>query len=487
MRRRWNNNSPQSDGKSVQKTPAIQSPKNSLLRALPGVDRLLRMEQTSDLIAEFGHPMVTESFRAVLEQARIDLLEGRLGHVPDETTLLETARASLADQLKPSLRQVINASGVIIHTNLGRAPLSNESRAAVELVSAAYSNLEYDLAEGSRGSRTVHAEKLITRLTGAEAALVVNNNAAAVLLILTALCRGKEVIVSRGQLVEIGGGFRIPDVLAQSGAHLVEVGTTNRTHLSDYANAVSDNTAAILVTHDSNFKIIGFTSQPAMSELADLAREHQLLLLFDQGSGVMLDVVPFGLEPEMTPIDGLRAGCDVVAFSGDKMLGGPQAGIIIGKQAHMERLKRHPLARAVRADKLCLAALSATLAPYLTNQAIEKIPVWRMIARTINDLAIEADSWVARLREHGVSAFTLSGESRIGGGSLPGATLPTRLVAIHHPKMSADSLAATLRAAPIPVIGRIQEGYLLFDPRTVLSEQASYLLDAVIRTHVSLE
>jgi L-seryl-tRNA(Ser) seleniumtransferase len=471
----------------VQKTPAIHSPKNSLLRALPGVDRLLRMEQTLDLIDEFGHLLVAESFRAILEQTRIDLMDGRLGRVPDETTLLEAARASLADQLKPSLRPVINASGVIIHTNLGRAPLSNESRAAVELVSAAYSNLEYDLAEGSRGSRTVHAEKLITRLTGAEAALVVNNNAAAVLLILTALCPGKEVIVSRGQLVEIGGGFRIPDVLAQSGAHLVEVGTTNRTHLADYANAVSDDTAAILVTHDSNFKIIGFTSQPALSELADLAREHQLLLLFDQGSGVMLDVAPFGLEPDMTPIDGLRAGCDVVAFSGDKMLGGPQAGIIIGKQTHIERLKRHPLARAVRADKLCLASLSATLTPYLTNQALEKIPVWRMIARTIEEIVIEADSWVSRLREHDINAFTLSGESRIGGGSLPGATLPTRLVAIDQPNMSAASLAATLRAAPIPVIGRIQDGYLLLDPRTVLPEQVNHLLDAVIRTHGALE
>jgi L-seryl-tRNA(Ser) seleniumtransferase len=471
----------------VQKTPAIHSPKNSLLRALPGVDRLLRMEQTLDLIDEFGHLLVAESFRAILEQTRIDLMDGRLGRVPDETTLLEAARASLADQLKPSLRPVINASGVIIHTNLGRAPLSNESRAAVELVSAAYSNLEYDLAEGSRGSRTVHAEKLITRLTGAEAALVVNNNAAAVLLILTALCPGKEVIVSRGQLVEIGGGFRIPDVLAQSGAHLVEVGTTNRTHLADYANAVSDDTAAILVTHDSNFKIIGFTSQPALSELADLAREHQLLLLFDQGSGVMLDVAPFGLEPDMTPIDGLRAGCDVVAFSGDKMLGGPQAGIIIGKQTHIERLKRHPLARAVRADKLCLASLSATLTPYLTNQALEKIPVWRMIARTIEEIVIEADSWVSRLREHDINAFTLSGESRIGGGSLPGATLPTRLVAIDQPNMSAASLAATLRTAPIPVIGRIQDGYLLLDPRTVLPEQVNHLLDAVIRTHGALE
>jgi L-seryl-tRNA(Ser) seleniumtransferase len=481
MQRRWSSNSPQSDGSSVQKTTALQPTNKSLLRGLPGVDRLLRLEQAKDLIAQFGHTLVAESFREILEQTRLHLIEGRLEHVPDDESLLEAARASLADQLTPSLQPVINATGVIIHTNLGRAPLGSESRAAVNSVSAAYSNLEYELAEGSRGSRTVHAEKLITRLTGAEAALVVNNNAAAVLLMLTTLCRGKEVIISRGQLVEIGGGFRIPDVLAQSGAHLVEVGTTNRTHLSDYANAVSDNTAAILVTHYSNYKIVGFTSQPAMDDLANLAREHRFLLLFDQGSGVMLDVSPFGLEPEMTPIDGLRAGCDVVAFSGDKMLGGPQAGIIIGNQAHIERLKRHPFARAVRADKMCLAALSATLTPYLTNQAMEKIPVWRMISRAIEDITVEADSWVARLGNHGIHAFARPGESRIGGGSLPGSTLPTRLVAIDHPDMNADSLAVTLRTGPVPVIGRIQEGHLLLDPRTVLPEQVNDLIVAVIR------
>jgi L-seryl-tRNA(Ser) seleniumtransferase len=315
-------------------------------------------------------------------------------------------------------------------------------------------------------------------LTGTEAALVVNNNAAAVLLMLSALCQGKEVITSRGQLVEIGGGFRIPDVLAQSGAHMVEVGTTNRTHLHDYAEAINDQTAAILVTHHSNYKIVGFTTEPLLAELAKLAHEHHLLLLYDQGSGALQDVTPYGLSHEPMVQEGIEAGCDVVAFSGDKLLGGPQAGILCGRADLLAQLKRHPLARAMRADKLCLAALAATLVHYLKDEATATIPVWQMLAKTVEDLHCLAQEWALHLRKQGVMATVVDGESQVGGGSLPGTSLATKLVAVEH--QAVDDLAAALRTAVVPVIGRIQDGQLLIDPRTVLPEQDKVLLSTLI-------
>jgi L-seryl-tRNA(Ser) seleniumtransferase len=299
-----------------------------------------------------------------------------------------------------------------------------------------------------------------------------------VLLMLTALCRGREVIISRGQLVEIGGGFRVPDVMAQSGAQLVEVGTTNRTHLRDYAAAVTERTAAVLVAHHSNFKIVGFTSEPSLAELAELAQAHGLLLLYDQGSGAMLDTGAFGLDPEPTAPDSLQAGVDVIAFSGDKLLGGPQAGILCGRRELIDTLARHPLARAVRADKLCLAALTATLNHYLTGRALDEIPVWRMIARPLETIEAQAGAWAARLQESGVRASVVEGQSTIGGGSLPGATLPTWLVAVSH--TVPDALAAALRAHQPPVIARIGDGRLLLDPRTVLAGQEEELIRGVI-------
>jgi len=320
---------------------------------------------------------------------------------------------------------------------------------------------------------------MLTQLTGADAALPVNNNAAAVLLMLSALCQDKEVIISRGQLVEIGGGFRVPDVMAQSGAKLVEVGTTNRTHLKDYANAITENTGAILVAHHSNFKIIGFTTEPTLAELAELAHARHLPLLYDQGSGALLDTAEFGLAPEPTVLDGLQAGCDVVAFSGDKLLGGPQAGILCGRAELMNVIKKHPLARAVRADKMALAALSATLTHYLKDEALEEIPVWRMISRSLTTISETADTWAAQLQEQGIAAQTIAGESTVGGGSLPGTTLPTRLVAITYPDV--EALAAALRQNDPPIIGRIQDGRFLIDPRTVLAEQAQPLVSAIIK------
>lgn len=459
-----------------------QEEKQKLLRELPSIDRLLQMPPVQELIAAYGRSLTTGALRHSLDTYRQTILNGNSRPVDDES-LVRSAQTWLAEMLAPTIRPVINATGVIVHTNLGRAPLSQAAMAAVQSVSTGYSTLEFDLASGKRGSRAIHAENLITQITGAEATTAVNNNAAAVLLMLMTLCQSKEVVISRGQLVEIGGGFRVPDVMAQSGAKLVEVGTTNRTHLRDYEDAINENTAAILVAHHSNYKIIGFTTEPALAELAELAHRHDILLLYDQGSGALLDTAPYGLEPEPTVLDGLAAGCDVVCFSGDKLLGGPQAGILCGREALIGRIKRYPLARAVRADKMALAALAATLAHYVTDQALTAIPVWRMIARPVMEIEADAVAWVNRLQAAGIEAQVMDGRSTVGGGSLPGTSLPTRLVAIQQP--NAEQLAADLRRQELPVIGRIQDDLFLLDPRTVLPEQAEYLLKAV--THLCVK
>jgi L-seryl-tRNA(Ser) seleniumtransferase len=459
-----------------------QEETQKLLRELPSVDRLLNTSMAVDMLLAYGRALTVESLRQSVEEARSSILAGQAIYAPMNAVLVDNARLWLESYLAPTLQPVINGTGVIVHTNLGRAPLSTAARQAIEDAARGYSTLEYDLASGQRGSRAVHAEQLLTRLTGAEAALVVNNNAAAVLLLLTALCQGKEVIISRGQLVEIGGGFRIPDVMVQSGAKLVEVGTTNRTHLRDYEQAITENTAAIMVAHYSNYKIIGFSSEPTLAELAELAHEHHIPLLYDQGSGALLDSSPYGLEPEPTVLDGLAAGADLVAFSGDKLLGGPQAGILVGQQGLVSQLKRHPLARAVRADKLCLAGLSATLTHYLTENALDEVPVWRMIARSVEAIASEADTWAARLQEFGIGATVVDGRSTVGGGSLPGTSLPSRLVAVAHTNV--DKLAAQLRQEKVPVIGRIQDGRFLIDPRTVLPEQVEMLLQSLVNCAV---
>ncbi len=459
------------------------------LRQLPAVDRLLQAEAAQALAAEYGHALTVVALRQAVAQLRQSLLAEQQPPAAAEPALqqqalqqqaLAWAASWLEDLVAPTLPPVINATGVIVHTNLGRAPLSAAAQAAVAQAAAGYSALEYDLPAGERGSRSHHAQSLLTRLTGAAAAFVVNNNAAAVLLMLTALCQGREVIISRGQLVEIGGGFRVPDVMAQSGARLVEVGTTNRTHLHDYARAITPDTAAIFVAHHANFKMIGFTGAPSLGSLAALAREHGLLLLYDQGSGALLDTAAYGLDPEPLVQDALAAGADLVAFSGDKLLGGPQAGILAGSRQLVGAVARHPLARAMRPDKLCLAALSATLVPYLTGRAPEHIPVWRMIARPAPELAATAESWAAALRDAGLAATVQPGESTVGGGSLPGATLPTTLVAVDHPAPHQLAAALRTRAQP-PVIARVAGDRLLLDPRTVLPGEEAPLLAALRR------
>jgi L-seryl-tRNA(Ser) seleniumtransferase len=452
--------------------------KQTLLRQLPSVDNLLQQPQTQELLVDFGRPLTLEALRHMLEISREELLSGVIEQPPSAQQLIGDAGVHLVTMLAPTLYPVVNATGVIIHTNLGRAPLSQAALAAINNVAPTYSTLEYDPGAGERGSRTVHAEQYLKRITGAEAALVVNNNAAAVLLMLTALCRDQEVIISRGQLVEIGGGFRVPDVMAQSGAKLVEVGTTNRTHLRDYEKAISAETAAIMVAHPSNYRVIGFTSEPSLAELAELAEANSIPLLYDQGSGALLDVTPYGLQAEPVVQDELAAGADVIAFSGDKLLGGPQAGILCGREDLIDQLKQHPLARAIRADKLCLSALTATLSHYIKGEALREIPVWRMIARALQDINTEATTWATRLREHGIEATVIDGFSRVGGGSLPGTTLPTKLVAITNE--NAESVAARLRQASPPVIGRIQEDRLLLDPRTILPHQGDAMMRSLL-------
>jgi len=357
-------------------------------RALPSVDRLLADERLSPL-GEGERPVITELARQALETARTAVAAGR--PAPTEDQLVESVLGLAEVVLRPSLRPVINATGVIIHTNLGRAPLSEDAIAAMVAVSGGYSNLEFDLEAGERGSRFVHLEPLLRQLTGADAAMAVNNNASALLLALSSLARDREVIVSRGQAVEIGGGFRIPDVMRQSGARLVEVGTTNRTYLRDYEAALTPDTVAIMRVHASNFRIVGFTETPAINDLARLAHEHGLLLLDDLGSGCILDTTQFGLAPEPTVQESMAAAVDLAMFSGDKLLGGPQAGVIIGRRELVERLHRHPLARAVRMDKASIAALTATLLHYLRGEALEKLPVWRMIAAPLAEVGWPLD------------------------------------------------------------------------------------------------
>jgi L-seryl-tRNA(Ser) seleniumtransferase len=442
-------------------------------RDLPSIDALLRDSAAKALVNAYGRPLTIEALRSQLDRAR-EIIQGG-GEAPDAATLLNRSQQALEAWIAPTLRPVINATGVIIHTNLGRAPLSAAARQAMLEAAQGYSTLEYDLARGERGKRDVHAESLLVRLTGAEAALVVNNNAAAVLLALTALAQGKQVLVSRSQLIEIGGGFRVPDVMKQSGAELFEVGTTNRTHLHDFEQAVHDETGMILHAHHSNFRIIGFTTEPNLQQLVGLAEEHDLPILADLGSGALLDTSDYGLGHEPTVQETLQTGVTLVAFSGDKLLGGPQAGILLGERPVVERLKSHPLARALRPDKLCLAALSATLTHYLKNEAEREIPVWRMIAASPEDLERRARGWADRFD----MAQVLEGRSTVGGGSLPEETLPTTLVSLTVPHPNAST--ARLRGLNPPIIARIEQDKVVLDPRTVLPDQEQDLLHGIER------
>lgn len=441
------------------------------LRNLPSVDKLLQSDTAAVLIAEYGRPLTVEALRFTLSDVRKGHAEKK--SIPDEKEILERSSILLAEWTAPTLVPVINATGVVLHTNLGRAPLSSLDFESIQQISTWYSNLEYDLDKGRRGSRTIHAEELLKRITGAESALVVNNNAGAVLLVLSALARRRRVIISRTQLVEIGGGFRVPDVMKQSGARLHEIGTTNRVHLYDYETALQEPAGLVLLAHHSNFKIVGFTMEPDAEEIIRMAHQYEVPVVNDLGSGVLLNTEKFGLSHEPTIQEALQAGADVVCVSGDKLLGGPQAGIIIGKEAYLKKIKKHPLARALRADKLCLSYLTATLLHYLRDEAVEKIPVWRMISADLEEMKKRAEHW----REVIGTGQVVPGKSTVGGGSLPGETLPTSLLSVQV--KNPDLLLKKLRLQKPPVIARISDNEIVFDPRTVLPEQEDALLAAL--------
>jgi L-seryl-tRNA(Ser) seleniumtransferase len=443
------------------------------LRGLPSVDAVLRAAPRS-LVSTGRRPRFVAAVRETLAAARRDASGGR--GLPDTEAIVREARERLERAERPTLVPVINATGVILHTNLGRAALAPEAVDAIRRAAGAVS-VEYDLEEGRRGERHVHARRLLAELSGAQDALVANNNAAAVLLALAALAKGKEVLVARGELIEIGGSFRIPDVLRQSGAKLVEVGTTNRTYLRDYAEAITPRTAVILRAHASNFRVVGFTHAASDRELAALARERGLTLLHDLGSGTFLDTARFGLAHEQTVAEAVAAGADIVTFSGDKLLGGPQAGLAVGRTELIDRLRRHPFMRAVRPDKLTLAALVATLELYRDGRATERVPVWRMIAARPAALARRAKAIASALTAAGAEARAVSTESTIGGGSLPEETQPSRGVALIAKRP--QELARALRRAQTPVIGRIVEDDVVLDLRSVLPEDDERLLRAV--------
>ena len=428
--------------------------------------------------AQFGRAALVDALRAEAEALRGRVASGE--QAPDDIAgfIERSVPARIAALGAPSLRAVINATGVILHTNLGRAPLG---RAALERVAelGGYSNLEYDLESGARGRRDVHAEALLRRLTGAAAAVVVNNNAAATLLTLAAVAAGREVIVSRGELVEIGGAFRVPDVMAQSGAVLREVGTTNRTRAADYAAAISDRTAALLRVHPSNFRIEGFTERPGLDDLVALARRFNVPLIEDIGSGWLGPLpVPPALRDEPAPRASIASGVDIVLFSGDKLLGGPQAGIIAGSTPLVDAIRRHPLMRALRVDKMTYAALEATLQEYAAGRAHDTVPAARMLAVDLAEIRRRADTLLGGLRGN-LTGELIQGESTVGGGSAPGSALPTVLVALTHRAMTVSELEVRLRQSNPPVIARIQDQRVVLDVRTVLPEQDDPLLQAV--------
>ena len=451
----------------------------SIFRHLPSVDRVLSDERVSQLEKTYPHTLLLNLVRQYLEQERVSIASGR--PCPSIDEIVESICAQVGALAKSSLRPLVNATGVILHTNLGRALLSKDAVEAMDATAKSYCNLEFDLDSGRRGSRNIHIEPLLCQLTGAEAALVVNNNASAVLLALTALAKKKEVIVSRGQAVEIGGGFRIPDVMRQSGAKLVEVGTTNCTYVADYEQAINPRTAALMRVHSSNFRLMGFTNLVTLDELVMLGNRYDLPLFDDLGSGCFFDTTKFGLDPEPMVQQSIAAGAGLVFFSGDKLMGGPQAGIIVGKKQPIDKLKKHPLARALRVDKIRLAGLIATLIHYLKGEALEKIPLWRKVSAPLEEIDRRAQSWAQAIQE---LAQVIDGETMVGGGSLPGGTLPTKLVAIgrednRKQRNMAQVLGQQLRHQPIPIVGRISGNMLLLDPRSVLPEEDEIVLQAL--------
>jgi L-seryl-tRNA(Ser) seleniumtransferase len=457
----------------------------SALRALPSVDQLLRTEAVAQLQSSVGTPHITAIARQVVEEMRRQLQSDGSPHSSKEALLNEAVqeiRKLCRQEALSGLRRVINATGVILHTNLGRAPLSEAARQAIVQEAAGYCTLEYDPTSGTRGKRGARVEELLVQLTGAEAALVVNNCASAALLILTVLAGDGETVVSRGELVEIGGDFRVPDVMSNSGTRMIEVGSTNRTRLQDYKHALNDNTRLVMRVHPSNYRIVGFTAAPGLSQLATLAHEAGLPLYEDAGSGVLSDLSAFGLSDEPIIGESIAAGADVVSFSGDKLLGATQAGLIVGRREIVDRLRKHSLYRALRVDKLSLAALEATLDAH-RRDAIEEIPALRMLALPAATIEQRAQKFAAKLAKSSdstpLTATIVAGQSAVGGGSGPNVHPATALIALKHETLNADQLEERLRLSSPPVIARIADDQVLLDLRTVNPDEEPELLEAL--------
>ena len=451
--------------------------KKELLRSLPKIDEVLMDERIEKLMERIPRETVVEAVRSAVEAVREGILSEKITEASEmKLDSIVDRIAETADALgKKSLRPVINATGVVLHTNLGRANLSEKALAQVISVANNYSTLEYDPEKGVRGSRHSHVENIIKKITGAEAAMAVNNNAAATMLVLSALGRGREMIVSRGELVEIGGSFRIPDIMAESGAVLVEVGTTNKTRISDYESHINENTAALLKVHTSNYRVIGFTEDANIRELRELGDKYGLPVIFDMGSGLMTDLSEWGIHEPVVK-EGLKDGADVILFSGDKLLGGPQAGIIAGKKEFIDKMKSHPLARVVRVDKMTIAALEATLSEYANRErALNEIPVLRMITKSAEDLRAECLLLKGMLDEitdpeDGSMAYSvrvIEDDGVVGGGSAPDSRLQNIVLAVDHSKLSPDSIEEALRTGEPPVIARIKNDSVIIDVRTV--------------------
>ena len=447
-------------------------------RNLPNVNSILENDAVQEIVSLYKRDWVVELVRETIDQARETISKGHA--CPTLPEIISTIKDRVALLTVQSPRRVINATGVIIHTNLGRSPLSDNAMEAALAASAGYSDLEFDLSSGRRGSRQSHLQYLLKEITGAESSLVVNNNASALLLGLSALADGKEVIVSRGEAVEIGGGFRVPDVMEQSGAVLIDVGTTNRTYVRDYANSLTPQTGVFLKAHASNFRVEGFTAEVSIGELVELGRVNDIPVIHDVGSGALLDTDKYGLAHEPTPQESISAGAGLVMFSGDKLLGGPQAGIISGDRALVEKLSRHPLARAIRIDKISLASLTATLMHYLKGEAEAKIPIWKMISAHPDQIRLRAQKWKESLQ---VDAEIIESKSAVGGGSLPGETLNSWSLAIDSAGVlgGAQALVTRLRENVPPIVARIEGDKVLLDPRTVMENEEDLVVDALRR------
>lgn len=452
-----------------------------LLRGLPKVDEVLQDERLVLFYETMSRPLIVEAVREVLEKLRNGVLIGQVTEIPSPDKMAAEITALLEEKNKKMLRRVLNATGVVLHTNLGRARLSENASLAVREITDAYCTLEYDLKAGLRGSRQDIAEKVIKKVTGAEAAMVVNNNAAATMVVLAALTRGREVVVSRGELVEVGGSFRIPDVMSESGAYLKEVGTTNKTRLSDYRNAWQEGvTGAFMKVHTSNYRILGFAEAVSLEEMTRLGKELSVPVIYDMGNGLMVDLRRYGID-EPTVTDALKTGADVVLFSGDKLLGGPQAGIIIGKKEYIDRMKKHPLARAFRVDKMTLAALEATFSLYIDREKAKKeIPILRMICEereTLRARACELKELLAAACK-GLELEIEACTGKVGGGSAPTCQLSGFGVSVRKDGLSAQKLERRLRKAPVPVIVRVSHDRVLVDVRTLTNEELPLVANA---------